>query len=32
LASDCEEQGLPVIRPIGPPPRKPSVPVLRRAS
>lgn len=33
LASDCEEQGLPVIRPLPPPPpRKPSVPFMRRAS
>ena len=33
LASDCEEQGLTVIRPIPPPPtRRSSVPRLRRAS
>ena len=34
LASDCEAQGLPVIRPMPPPPssRKVSVPSLRRAS
>jgi len=34
LASDCEEQGLPVIRPIPTPPsnRRSSAPPLRRAS
>jgi hypothetical protein len=34
LASDCEEQGLPVIRPMPTPPssRRSSIPVLRRAS
>lgn len=34
LASDCEEQGLPVIRPMPPPPsrRRSSVSGLRRAS